>query len=266
MRADTPPQPRAHASAGPTLTQDSGTLAGSGTSAFFDDHYVVWLGCVGAELEDFFREALQVKEYPLMVVVGSLPGSTSMRVLKVMQGLLGPDELLIDAMQVLDRFRPQMEEVKKSLRQRSEAELLREQQSVEFQRALENDKRQEELAEQARLAKLAEERQLRAEATAGERVVEAARDRLPAEPEESAQGVASIKVLLPSRTEVHRRFLCSDTMQALYDFVTVEAAEEVGQKDFVLMLSHPRKALTDKERTLEEVSLSGRAVVRLQYE
>ena len=248
------------------LTRCSGTLAGSGTSAFFDDHYVVWLGCVGSELEDFFGEALQVKEYPLMVVVGSLPGSDSMRVLKVMQGLLGPDELLIDAMQVLDQFKPQMEEVRKSRRQRSEAELLREQQDVEFKRALENDQRQEELAEQARLAKLAAERQQLAAATEGERLVEAARARLPEEPEESAAGVASIKVLLPNRSEVHRRFLCSDKMQAIYDFVTVAAAEEVGQKGFVLMLSHPRKALSDRQESLEKVGLSGRAVVRLQYE
>lgn len=249
-----------------TLPFCCGTLAGSGTSAFFDDHYVVWLGCVGAELEDFFREALQVKEYPLMVVMGSLTGSDSMRVLKVMQGLLGPDELLIDAMQVLDRFKPLMEPVKTSLRQRSEAEILREQQKVEFERALEKDKRQEEQAEQARLAKLAVERQLQAEASAGELLVQAARARLPPEPAEDAEGVASIKVLLPNRTELHRRFLSSDKVQALYDFVTVDAAAEVGQKSFVLMLSHPRKALSEKEKTLEEVNLSGRAVVRLQYE
>ena len=115
--------------------------------------------------------------------------------------------------------------------------------------------------------------------------------RLPAEPplpaaagtaEEAAGGgggaggeVVTVSVRLQGGRRITRRFWGNDTVQALEDFVGLEAGEDerwgVGGGDggedgggFVLSTMYPKKDLDDVAQTLTGAGIEGRSVVAIK--
>jgi len=86
------------------------------------------------------------------------------------------------------------------------------------------------------------------------------------EPEKDAEGVTEIKFREPSSGKTFtRRFLKSETIQILYDFVQskldeVEFEDEENM-EFELVQTMPMKVFNDSDKTLDEEGLYPRAML-----
>jgi FAS-associated factor 2 len=153
-------------------------------------------------------------------------------------------------------------------RQREQERDLRNQQDAAYQASLARDREKTRQAEERRQE---EERKREQELTEVRREQERlqrmadrreeCRRRLKPEPDLTTDGtVVTLAVRLPDGRRVDRRFLASDSVAVLYDFI--------GQFDlgpecerFVCCLSFPRRPLNDHQLTLGQVGLAPRGVV-----
>ena len=92
------------------------------------------------------------------------------------------------------------------------------------------------------------------------------REKLPEEPAEKDPLACHIVLRLPGSGErVNRRFLKTDTVQVIYDFVDSLGPQrlsfESSSQQYLILQSMPRKEFTDKEKKLEEVGLFPRAML-----
>ena len=95
------------------------------------------------------------------------------------------------------------------------------------------------------------------------------RERLPEEPAEKDPLACHIVLRLPGSGErVNRRFLKTDTVQVIYDFVDSLGPQrlsfESSSQQYIILQSMPRKEFTDKEKKLEEVGLFPRAMLQIK--
>lgn len=115
--------------------------------------------------------------------------------------------------------------------------------------------REAELAQQrARdVERLAAERKEREEREAAEvksreerslrEVLEAKTRALPAEPSSSNAGAINIMVRLPDGSRQSRRFLRSDPLQAVFDYIDVTCSSTIAPGSYSLVTQYPRKVL-----------------------
>lgn len=92
------------------------------------------------------------------------------------------------------------------------------------------------------------------------------REKLPEEPAEKDPLACHIVLRLPGSGErVNRRFLKTDTVQVIYDFVDSLGPQrlsfESSSQQYIILQSMPRKEFIDKEKKLEEVGLFPRAML-----
>ena len=90
-------------------------------------------------------------------------------------------------------------------------------------------------------------------------------DALPEEPDEKDPNACHIVLRLPGTGErVNRRFLKTENVQRMYDFVDSLGPEKLNFESthqYVIFQSMPRKEFTDKDKTLAEVGLHPRAML-----
>ena len=136
--------------------------------------------------------------------------------------------------------------------------------------------KEQSLAAAAAAAEAAEQAQRQAEQEAAAEAARAAEAmqqllaskaaRLPAEPDASTAGSVQVVVRLPTGSRKGRRFLPSDPLQAVFDFVDVQcaAAAEGGDDDscgikpgqYRLVTQFPRKVLTESSSSLQDAGIS----------
>lgn len=95
------------------------------------------------------------------------------------------------------------------------------------------------------------------------------REKLPEEPAEKDPLACHIVLRLPGSGErVNRRFLKTDTVQVIYDFVDSLGPQrlsfESSSQQYIILQSMPRKEFIDKEKKLEEVGLFPRAMLQIK--
>eukprot|EP00347_Sterkiella_histriomuscorum_P016338 403353573 len=126
-------------------------------------------------------------------------------------------------------------------------------------------KRQQDLEEQQRLEQLKREEEIKRQ-----KLIEAQqkKDQLPEEPAQDDPEACHLVLRLPGSGErVNRRFLKSQKIQVLYDFV-----ESLGEQlqfeshhgQFTIFQSMPRKEYTNLEKTLGEEGLFPRAMLQIK--
>lgn len=188
---------------------------------------------------------------------------------------------------VMSRFAIAVERRNQQERQRTEAMSLRAQQDQEYEAAMEQDR-------QAMLRQEEEEReaQQRAQAEELEKAIELSkeldhlaninklREKLPPEPEipAAASGsssskspadkngqVAVVRFQLPQSckaSKLQRRFNRTDTVQTLYDYLSVYFHDEkTGIVRFVVSTNFPKQDLTDMSQTMEDVGVFPRGAL-----
>lgn len=166
---------------------------------------------------------------------------------------------------LLDHNFDQINEENTDFNRLSEAELIeiQKRQLDKLEREANNIKIEEEIRrkEEAQRQKEAQEKADKEKLMKEEILKE-----LPKEPEEDDKEASLIIFRYPhSEQRVQRRFLKTEKIGVLYDFVCTlgtEIFEEEG--DFELIFPYPFKIYNDKERTLEEEKLFPNAVLQIR--
>jgi len=128
----------------------------------------------------------------------------------------------------------------KELKAAQEAELRRVEEAAAREAALERQKKEEE----EKLKKQREEEELESE-------LEAKQASLPKEPLQNDEGAVTVVVRMPDGSRRGRRFLKSDKLQYLFDFIDIGRTFKPGT--YRLVRSYPRRAFTEGE---SQMSLS----------
>ncbi|OEL31245.1 Plant UBX domain-containing protein 8, partial [Dichanthelium oligosanthes] len=125
----------------------------------------------------------------------------------------------------------------KELKAVQEAELRRVEEAAAREAALERQKKEEE----EKLRKQHEEEELESELAAKQAS-------LPKEPLQNDEGAVTVVVRMPDGSRRGRRFLKSDKLQYLFDFIDISRTFKPGT--YRLVRSYPRRAFTDGERQM----------------
>nr|CAB3481638.1 unnamed protein product [Digitaria exilis] len=128
----------------------------------------------------------------------------------------------------------------KELKAVEEAELRRAEEAAAREAARERQRKEEE----EKLKKQREEEELESELAAKQAS-------LPKEPLQNDEGAVTVVVRMPDGTRRGRRFLKSDKLQYLFDFIDISRTFKPGT--YRLVRSYPRRAFTDGE---SQMSLS----------
>lgn len=141
---------------------------------------------------------------------------------------------------------------------------LRAQQDLEFEESLAMDRAIEhsERAEALRKEQEAKAEERRAREIAMTRKMKRLRVP-PVPPPDCKEKITELAIRLPTGVRLQRRFLASDTIGNVYDFIQSEV-EELVKVDFELMTTYPRKSFTDREMSLEELAPKAMLVVHLK--
>ncbi|KAF8027413.1 hypothetical protein BT93_E0344 [Corymbia citriodora subsp. variegata] len=125
----------------------------------------------------------------------------------------------------------------KEMRAKAEAEARRLEEEAAREAALEEERRKEEESRR----KLEEEQEF-------ERQLAAKEASLPQEPMPDDENAITLLVRMPDGSRRGRRFLKSDKLQCLFDFIDIGRAVKPGT--YRLVRPYPRRAFTDGESTL----------------
>ncbi|XP_047046142.1 plant UBX domain-containing protein 8 [Lolium rigidum] len=135
----------------------------------------------------------------------------------------------------------------KELKAVEDAELRRVEEAAAREAAIEKQKQENE----DKLRKQLEEEEL-------ESLLAAKRESLPKEPLPNAEGAVTVVVRMPDGSRQGRRFLRSDQLQVLFDFIDISKTFKPGT--YRLVRSYPRRAFTDEEclMSLSDVGLTSK--------
>jgi hypothetical protein len=135
----------------------------------------------------------------------------------------------------------------KELKAVEDAELRRVEEAAAREAAIEKQKQENE----DKLRKQLEEEEL-------ESLLAAKRESLPKEPLPNAEGAVTVVVRMPDGSRQGRRFLRSDQLQVLFDFIDISKTFKPGT--YRLVRSYPRRAFTDEEclMSLNDVGLTSK--------
>jgi FAS-associated factor 2 len=162
---------------------------------------------------------------------------------------------------------------------------LREEQDAEYQRSLEADREREKKREEERAAAEEAQRQQQAAAAAAAAALAAEQARkdeftatiqrrrsekrlsLPEEPSSDVPNTTLIRIRLPNGSTHQRRFMASDQLQIVQDWV--DGLESHEHLKYSLATTYPRRVYTGSEimgQSLEELDLAPQAVLLVQPE
>lgn len=142
---------------------------------------------------------------------------------------------------------------------------IREQQNEEYLAALQADREKEILEQSAKEAAMEEEKRKEEEARLKleeeqelERQLAAKEASLPQEPTSDDENAVNLLVRMPDGSRRGRRFLRTDKLQYLFDFIDVARVIKPGT--YRLVRPYPRRAFSDGESssTLEELGLTSK--------
>lgn len=136
--------------------------------------------------------------------------------------------------------------------------LIREQQDDEYLASLQADREKELLEEAAREAAMEEERRKEEQEQETERQLAAKEASLPEEPKSDDENAVTLVVRMPDGSRRGRRFMRTDKLKYLFDFMDV--GRVVKPTTYRLVRPYPRRAFSDgeSELTLNELGLTSK--------
>nr|KAF6505046.1 Fas associated factor 1 [Rousettus aegyptiacus] len=192
-------------------------------------------------------------QFPLFLII--MGKRSSNEVLNVIQGNTTVDELMMRLMAAMEIFTAQQQEDIKDEDEREARENVKREQDEAYRLSLEADRakreaHEREMAEQFRLEQIRKEQEEEREA-----IRLSLEQALPPEPkEEDAEPVSKLRIRTPSGEFLERRFLASNKLQIVFDFV---ASKGFPWDEFKLLSTFPRRDITqlDPNKSLLEVKL-----------
>ena len=164
---------------------------------------------------------------------------------------------------------------------------IREQQQQEFEQAMQQDLERERTEQLAKLRAENEARERENERIREENRLEAERikvedekrrvreereqklKKLPAEPAIGTKNSVALAIRLPDGKQITRRFMESDMMQSVFDFVATQDLYSAGNNkapitNWEIVTNYPKRTLTNPNETLLQADIKGRAVLFVQ--
>jgi len=239
-----------------------------------DENFLLWGGDIARMETHQVSQMIHARQYPMFCVV--LPVSVSeIRVIGSLHGEVQLDAAVALLAACLEEMEMHRAEIVARREQQVEDRHLREQQDREYQEALEMDRKREEEQqvqerEQAEAQRVAEEERRQMQEAldrqeAQKRELEERRRRQAATLEVAdAEAKSRISLRLPAGQRVQRTFRSTATLADVYAWADSVAylSENAGKgleipAKFTLKTSFPSRDLTEMERTIEELQLSG---------
>eukprot|EP00301_Raphidiophrys_heterophryoidea_P022640 c6752_g1_i2.p1 GENE.c6752_g1_i2~~c6752_g1_i2.p1 ORF type:complete len:543 (+),score=132.35 c6752_g1_i2:197-1630(+) len=269
------------------------TLCDPELVAFINSNFVLWFGDVANSEAFGLQASLGARDLPLVAVMGSVNGQQV--ALQKSEGFVTATELIATLQNALNEHGAVLVAARLDSEERATARLLREEQDRDYQEALlmeqlkEQEARERQLQEEQAVLQRAEEEsrrvadQERRDQLRLERK-EAKRLGLPAEPARGA-GVVSVAIRTPA-SRLQRRFLVSDKIQIIMDFVESETDatfesggdcecstmanttdltthERAPELKWCLVTTHPRRVCNGCD-TLQQAGITDSLVLALE--
>merc|ERR1711976_266513 len=232
---------------------------------------------------------MDIEKLPVLVLIYGLGGS--MEIFQMLHGNVMLDELMSRLLAAYDQYQAQVSVEIREEEEREARNAVKREQDLAFEMSLQADREKEaarEKEEADRLAKEAEERKQKEKADKiREARVRKLSARLPPEPkDEKAEGrpVSQLRFRIPAthtreedgsvsngetksdtskKDTLERRFLASDSLQTVLDYLTIEGFPE---EEYKVLSSWPRRDLTalDANQTLKELKLYPQETLTLE--
>ena len=244
-----------------------GTLCSDNFRRFADENVLVWSGQVWDAEAYGLSMQLKSKTFPFVALL-LCQSERDVQIADKVQGFVD-DRQLIERMQ---NAMPLIENIRRETNRRVEATRLREQQDREYREAEETDRRNRELREKAEAeerSRLEEERNARemqealelSERLENERRISSLKESLIEEPA-AGPDVSALRFQLPKGIKISRRFRKTDTIQKLFDFLSIHFADnEIEIKNFAVGTNFPKKNFEDMDSTIELEGLHPRGML-----
>ena len=251
------------------LHQDAEDFCRGLTSAQFQgfcrQRFVLWGADVRSADGHALADSLGATRFPFLAIV--ICDESGEKVVASIHGAPSDGDALVATLDgALTQQRGVLQALRRKQRARQEARRLRTEQDRDYQEGLERDRlreaqRQAEREEAERRAR--EEREAREQAELEAAQAECLRRaRLGTEPPPGS-GVARVRVQFPDGARVDRRFLLTDQVSLLRDFVDCHRQDAgLPQMNYGLATHYPMRELDGEllERTVAEAHLNGEVV------
>ncbi|KAL1129663.1 hypothetical protein AAG570_012608 [Ranatra chinensis] len=185
--------------------------------------------------------SIQMDNLPALIIITRSRSNTEL--FTVINGNIGVSELLTLLIHAVDYYSDLQKEEMKEEEERTKRELIKIEQDQAFQqsllldRAKEEAKRQQEIMASKERERLAKEKQEMETKRQAERL--AIQSKLPEEPEESCgSNTIKIRFRCPGQKILERRFLESQNLELLFNYLTVEGYRT---DEYKVILSWPRR-------------------------
>jgi len=245
-------------------------------SSFVDNSNIVtWAGKVWDPEAYKLSSELGVSCFPYLALLVCY-SNRQFKVAVPIQGFTDERTLTEKLQSAITQFAPDVTRVRREITRFQESARLREQQDREYRESAERDRleRIRKQEEEESLARLEAEERNRGELEAAielsnklskESAIIKKRQNLPAEPDQNVPDAAAIRFQLPSGTKILRRFHKCDTVQTLYDFLTVYFADTNNDVTTFSVSTHfPKVELKDMNSSIEAVGLFPRGMLFVQ--
>ncbi|XP_065225467.1 FAS-associated factor 1 isoform X2 [Planococcus citri] len=199
--------------------------------------------------------SMKTEKYPIILIITRVRRNTE--ILSVIHGNVGLNELLSSLIQTVDMFSEQQITECKEEEQRNARDMIKFEQDQAYQESLEVDRAKFEAKRKQEQLELEEQQKVESakqqEAAKKEAHRRALESKLPPEPADGSDGLTKIRIRVQQQF-LERKFLKTDTLQLLLDFLVVKGYDPA---DYKLITSFPRKDVTsmNPESTLEELKM-----------
>ncbi|XP_062920403.1 FAS-associated factor 1 isoform X1 [Mobula hypostoma] len=192
-------------------------------------------------------------QFPLLLII--MGKRSSNEVLNVIQGNTTVDDLMMRLMNATEIFAAQQQEDIRDEDEREAREKVKREQDEAYRVSLEADRAKRE-AQEREIAEQVRQEQIRKEQEEEREAIRLSLEQsLPPEPrEESNELVSKLRIRTPRGEFFERRFLASNKLQVVFDFV---ASKGFPKDEYKLLSTFPRRdvSLFDPTETLLEVKL-----------
>eukprot|EP01041_Mallomonas_annulata_P007510 gene7510-15368_t len=244
-------------------------------SRVITDNMVFWGGRVWDPEAYGLGIQLGVSSFPFLALL-VCQSERSVQVVDKIQGMI-EERLLIERLQnTITAFGSEINRMRQEVSMREQSTQLREEQDREYREAMEADRKARERKQQEidlQTQREEEERQreelenaLRlSQQLARETVVTRARAALTEEPAANDALAAMIRFQLPQGTKIARRFRNAETIQMVYDYLTVYFDDNKMEiKNFVVSTNYPKRQMDDMSMNMELAGLYPRGMLFVQ--
>mmetsp|Transcript_20432 Transcript_20432/g.34417 ORF Transcript_20432/g.34417 Transcript_20432/m.34417 type:complete len:455 (+) Transcript_20432:83-1447(+) len=232
---------------------------------------VAWAGQVWDPEAYNLSIDLHATSFPFLALL-VCQSERSVRVLDRIQGYIDSDSLVERLQHSITATRTEIDRIRNEQIVRSAEANLRVEQDREYLEAMETDRQQQQAAQRQREAeeRAAEEEEQRRQleeavalSTQLNREAAIAKKRANLQRDTpSGSDSAVIRFQLPQGTKVSQTFWKTDTVELLYDFLSVHFADnDIPIENFMVSTNFPKKDLTDKTLSVADVGLHPRGAL-----